>query len=64
MLEFLLTLFSLMSGSMFGEVLGGGFDDARALGFGTRADSRLTLIERGSDAIAGNSRHNNDFQSC
>jgi hypothetical protein len=47
--------------SMLGEVLGGGFDDARALRLRTGADFRLTLIERGRDTIAGDSRHNNDL---
>src|SRR5580692_10458487 len=47
--------------SMLGEMLCGGFNDSRALGFRTRADLGLALVERRRDAIAGDSRHNNDF---
>src|ERR1700757_1701979 len=47
--------------SMLGEMLGGGFNDARTLGFRAGPELGLALVKWRGDAIAGDSGHDNDF---
>src|SRR5277367_6477542 len=50
--------------AVLGEVLRCGFDNAGALLFRPRPDGDVALVERRSDAIAGDSRHRVTYGHC